>query len=89
MKARITWIFHGLHPEAGVSAIKKALGRKIRRDLNANLSPGGTVEYISGTFPEPHLITVYNVYGDVVSRYKLGAFETRLKKVKPITLPAQ
>lgn len=89
MKARITWIFHGLHPEAGISGIKKALGRKIRRDLNADLSPGGTVEYVSTPFPGPHLITVYNIYGDVVSQYKMGAFETRFKKVKPITLPTQ
>ena len=83
MKARITWIFEGLHPEADIAGLKKAHGRKVRRDLNADLSPGGTVEYFSMSVYGPDLITVFNISGDVVSQYVLRIFETRFRKVKP------
>ena len=86
MKARITWIFKGLHPEADIAGLKKRYGRKVRRDLNADLSPGGTVEYLSTSVYGPDIITVFNVSGDVVSQYILGVFETRFKKVKPTEL---
>lgn len=84
MKARITWTFHGLHPEADIARLKKTHGRKVRRDLNADLSPGGTVDYVSKSVYGPDLITVYNLSGDTVSQYRLEKFETRFKKVKPV-----
>lgn len=86
MKARITWIFEGLHPEANFEAIIKAHGRKVRRDLIADLSPGGRVECISLSSLGPDLITVYNISGGIVSQYKFNPFEARFKKIKPTEL---